>query len=53
MGVSLPGVSSDTVDNEALLRQHGLQVTAQRLAVMRAAFDHPHSQHVALRGILK
>jgi Fur family transcriptional regulator, stress-responsive regulator len=41
--VSLPGVSSDTVDNEALLRQHGLQVTAQRLAVMRAAFDNPHS----------
>jgi Fur family transcriptional regulator, stress-responsive regulator len=36
-------VSSDTVDNEALLRQHGLQVTAQRLAVMRAAFDNPHS----------
>ena len=43
MAVSLPGVSSDTVDNEALLRQHGLQVTAQRLAVLRAASDHPHS----------
>ncbi len=43
MAASLPGVSSGTVDNEALLRQHGLQVTAQRLAVMRAASDHPHS----------
>jgi Fur family ferric uptake transcriptional regulator len=31
------------VDNEALLRQHGLQVTAQRLAVLRAVSDRPHS----------
>ena len=31
------------VDNHALLRQHGLQVTAQRLAVMRAVSDRPHS----------
>jgi Fur family ferric uptake transcriptional regulator len=31
------------VDNEALLRQHGLQVTAQRLAVLRAVTDRPHS----------
>lgn len=30
--------------NEAeLLRQHGLKVTAQRLAVMRAVAVHPHS----------
>jgi len=26
-----------------LLRQHGLQVTAQRLAVMRAVASHPHA----------
>jgi Fur family ferric uptake transcriptional regulator len=32
-----------SVDNEALLRQHGLQVTAQRLAVLRAVADRPHS----------
>jgi Fur family transcriptional regulator, stress-responsive regulator len=30
-------------DNEALLRQHGLSVTAQRLAVLRALADRPHS----------
>lgn len=32
-----------TVDNGALLRQHGLQVTAQRLAVVRAVSARPHS----------
>ena len=31
------------VDNDALLRRHGLQVTAQRLAVLRAVTDRPHS----------
>jgi Fur family transcriptional regulator, stress-responsive regulator len=30
------------VDSDALLRQHGLQVTAQRLAVLRAVSDRPH-----------
>jgi len=29
--------------NEALLREHGLQVTAQRLAVLRAVASRPHS----------
>ena len=37
----MPGASP--VDNEALLRQHGLSVTAQRLAVLRALADRPHS----------
>ncbi|MBA2609773.1 MAG: transcriptional repressor [Actinobacteria bacterium] len=32
-----------SVDHEALLRQHGLHVTAQRLAVLRAVSDQPHS----------
>jgi len=32
-----------SVDNDALLRRHGLQVTAQRLAVLRAVSDRPHS----------
>lgn len=31
------------VDNSALLRTHGLQVTAQRLAVLRAVSGGPHS----------
>jgi len=36
----VPGETS--VDNEALLREHGLQVTAQRLAVLRAVSAQPH-----------
>jgi Fur family transcriptional regulator, stress-responsive regulator len=37
-------VSRDTTaGNDGLLRQHGLQVTAQRLAVLRAVTDRPHS----------
>jgi Fur family transcriptional regulator, stress-responsive regulator len=31
-----------SVDEPALLRQHGVQVTAQRLAVLRAVSDRPH-----------
>jgi Fur family ferric uptake transcriptional regulator len=30
-------------DHETLLREHGVQVTAQRLAVLRAVADQPHS----------
>jgi len=37
-------VSRETsVDTDAVLRQHGIQVTAQRLAVLRAVADRPHS----------
>jgi Fur family ferric uptake transcriptional regulator len=32
-----------SVDNDAVLRRHGLHVTAQRLAVLRAVSDRPHS----------
>src|SRR4051812_5014437 len=32
-----------TVDQAARLRRHGLSVTAQRLAVLRAVNAHPHS----------
>ena len=32
-----------SVDKAAHLRRHGLQVTAQRLAVLRAVSDRPHS----------
>ena len=31
------------VDGAALLRSHGVQVTAQRLAVLRAVSERPHS----------
>jgi Fe2+ or Zn2+ uptake regulation protein len=36
-------VAGETSSDEALLRQHGLQVTAQRLAVLRAVSRQPHS----------
>jgi Fur family ferric uptake transcriptional regulator len=36
-------VEEASVDNGALLRRHGLQVTAQRLAVLRAVCGRPHS----------
>ncbi|HLY81875.1 MAG TPA: Fur family transcriptional regulator [Acidimicrobiales bacterium] len=37
-------MSTETsIDSDALLRWHGLQVTAQRLAVLRAVSDRPHS----------
>ena len=32
-----------SADEDALLRRHGLQVTAQRLAVLRAVSSRPHS----------
>jgi Fur family ferric uptake transcriptional regulator len=32
-----------SIDKAALLRRHGVQVTAQRLAVLRAVSDRPHS----------
>jgi len=36
-------LSEPPVDIDALVRQHGLQVTAQRLAVLRAVSEQPHS----------
>src|SRR5918998_1922331 len=48
----MPGET--TVDNHALLRGHGVRVTAQRLAVLRAVSDRPHSTaddiYTAVRG---
>lgn len=35
-------IEETTVPADVLLRQHGLQVTAQRLAVLRAVADVPH-----------
>lgn len=38
------GVAQETSsDSATLLRQHGVQVTAQRLAILRAVGAHPHS----------
>ena len=34
---------SHSADHAALLRRHGLQVTAQRLAVLRSVSERPHS----------
>ena len=42
MGVSTEA-SEVSGDDDELLRRHGLQVTAQRLAVLRAVSDGPHS----------
>ena len=46
--------SESPLDNDALLRQHGLQVTAQRLAILRAVADGPHGAaddiYTAVRG---
>ena len=44
MGVRLGRVPSGTsVDDDALLRRHGVRVTAQRLAVLRAVSERSHS----------
>ncbi len=38
-----PDVTKEmSLDGDAVLRRHGLQVTAQRLAVLRAVSDRPH-----------
>jgi Fur family transcriptional regulator, stress-responsive regulator len=41
------------VDGAALLRQHGLHVTAQRLAVLRAVAERPHSTPDDLDAIVR
>lgn len=42
-----------TVDAATLLREHGLQVTAQRLAVLRAVADHPHGTADDIEAIVR
>ncbi len=41
------------VDNEALLRRHGMHVTAQRLAVLRAASNRPHSTADDIHAVVR
>jgi Fur family ferric uptake transcriptional regulator len=47
----MPGTTS--VDNDALLRRHGLQVTAQRLAVLRVVSERPHSTPEDIEKIVR
>jgi Fur family ferric uptake transcriptional regulator len=42
-----------TADRAALLRQHGVQVTAQRLAVLRAVSEQPHSSAVDIDAAVR
>jgi len=47
-------VSPDTAAHRAeVLRQHGLQVTAQRVAVLRAVAEHPHSTANAIDEVVR
>ena len=43
----------ESIDHAAVLRRHGLQVTAQRLAVLRAVSDRPHSTAAALNTAVR
>jgi Fur family transcriptional regulator, stress-responsive regulator len=40
-------------DHAALLREHGVQVSAQRLAVLRAVSDRPHSSAEDVDGVVR
>ena len=40
-------------DHAVALRQHGVQVTAQRLAVLRAVIDRPHSSADDIDGVVR
>ncbi len=43
MCVEIVDVANTTDGVEQLLRRHGVQVTAQRLAIMKAVSSHPHA----------
>jgi Fur family transcriptional regulator, stress-responsive regulator len=42
-----------SVDRAALLRRHGVQVTAQRLAVLRAVSARPHSSTTEIDAVVR
>jgi Fur family transcriptional regulator, stress-responsive regulator len=42
-----------SVDKAALLRRHGVQVTAQRLAVLRAVSDRSHSTAAEIAAVVR
>jgi Fur family transcriptional regulator, stress-responsive regulator len=41
------------LDKAALLRRHGVQVTAQRLAVLRAVAEQPHSTAAEIAAVVR
>jgi Fur family ferric uptake transcriptional regulator len=41
------------LDQAAVLREHGVQVTAQRLAVLRAVSDRPHASAADVAGMVR
>jgi Fur family ferric uptake transcriptional regulator len=47
------GASEQPSESEVLLRRHGLQVTAQRLAVLRAVTRQPHSTADDIDGAVR
>jgi Fe2+ or Zn2+ uptake regulation protein len=49
-GVMTPDAPEQPTD---LLRRHGVQVTAQRLAVLRAVTDRPHSTSDDVAGVVR
>ncbi len=42
-----------SVDKAGLLRRHGVQVTAQRLAVLRAVSDRPHGTAAEIAAVVR
>ena len=42
-----------SADRAALLRRHGVQVTAQRLAVLRAVCERPHSTAAEIDAVVR
>ena len=42
-----------SVDKATLLRRHGVQVTAQRLVVVRAVSDRPHSTAAKIAAVVR
>ncbi len=49
----MSSVANATDGVEQLLRQHGVQVTAQRLAIMRAVSSHPHATADELTEVVR
>lgn len=44
---------TDSVTAESVLREHGIRLTASRVAVLRAVDDHPHSNAEALARVVR
>jgi len=46
-------ISGPASDHPAALREHGLRVTAQRLAVLQAVAEHPHATAEAVEATVR